>query len=240
MDRSKLNLVAANPAELKELLSAINITVPLETEGRKKEHRERYMMARLLATLSGSGSLKFPVLLDHRERPDFALQIADRRVGVECVEAVPEQWAEIQTFREENFPDAWISPPMFRPGDKALSRKRQTEIAKGERLGPPWVGQMAQKQWIAAIESFVAQKTKKLRAGNYNEFDENWLLIQDEWPVPLYGRKEREEAASSCKQKLGELLMSPAFANIFITNSKWLIHIAPNRVETMSIYDLWD
>lgn len=239
MDRPKLNLAATSPAELNELLSAIDITVPLQTEGRKNEHREQYMMARLLSTLSSSSVLKFPLKLDHQDRPDFALQIADQKIGVECVEAVPEEWAQIQAIREQDFPDYWISPPKLRPGEKTLTLEKKIEHAKGERTGPPWVGKMAQKQWIAAMEFFVSQKTRKLRSGNYSEFNENWLLIQDEWPVPLYGQQERAEAASIFSHKLADLLMPPAFANIFIGNSKWLIHIAQGQVEMMSMRDLW-
>lgn len=239
MNSAHLNLHAQSPRELISLLSALDITVPLQTEGRTTAHRERYMMARLLSTLSGSPLLRFPLRVGHRDGPDFAVQFGEQKVGVECVEAVPEEWAQILAIRDKDFPEAMIFLPMFPSQGKAFTMKQRLDIARGERTGPPWVGKMAHRQWADAMVQVVSQKTQKLRSGKYNEFSESWLLIQDEWPLPIHNQEEYEEAATLCAEKLAELLRPPAFTHLFVGNSRWLIHLAPKPIEVLAMRDLW-
>ena len=89
--RPNLTLSAVSPADLLAQLRAIDITVPLVTEGRTKEHREQYMMARFLATAARTQRLIFPLDVVHGEKPDFLLRLADAEIGAECVEAIPEE-----------------------------------------------------------------------------------------------------------------------------------------------------
>ena len=126
MDAPRLKLSAETPAELLSKLAEVEISVPLQTEGRSNEHRERYMTARLLATLADSSHLVFPLTLEHREKPDFSLNFPDRAIGIECVEAIPEEWAQIQAIRERDFPDTMIMLPMLKPS--------QTTYTMTERL----------------------------------------------------------------------------------------------------------
>jgi hypothetical protein len=72
-------------------------------------------MARILATLVDSEELRYPLKLLHREKPDFELQIAGQSIGVECVEAVAEEWKKITAMRDRGSPDALIFTPMLRP-----------------------------------------------------------------------------------------------------------------------------
>lgn len=239
MDAPRLNLNAETPAELLSKLGEVDISVPLRTEGRSNGHRERYMAARLLATLADSSHLVFPLTLEHREKPDFSLSFPDCTIGIECVEAVPKEWAQIQAIRERDFPNTMIMLPMLKPGQATYTMTERLEIARGERDGPPWVGTMALRQWAEAQSHFIEQKTLKLRANGYSDYTDNWLLIQDEWPVPLFGEQERREASELCVEMIAPLLSLPAFSHIFVGSSSWLIRLAPSPVRLWSTRDLW-
>lgn len=197
------------------------------------------MVARLLATLAETNQLSFPLQIEHREKPDFALHLPDGSIGIECVEAVSEEWAQIRAIRERDFPDAMIFLPMLSPGQKKFSIKERVAIARGEMAGPPWVGNMAERQWAEAHVHFIAEKTAKLRRGNYSDFKRNWLLIQDEWAVPVYRLEERQEAAKLCAANIEHLLEPPSFSHIFVGNSSWLIRLAPGPVEVFAVRKLW-
>lgn len=239
MNAPRLHIDAASQLELLNLLAAIDIQVPLRTEGRTNSHRERYMVARLLATIAESDQISFPLRLEHREKPDFALHLQTGSIGIECVEAVSSEWAQIDAIREQDFPDAMIMLPMLKPGQKSFTLEERVAIAKGERAGPPWVGNMAEHQWAEALSYFIEQKTAKLRAGNYADFQKNWLLIQDEWRVPVYGVGERMKAAKLCAERISHFLQPPSFNAIFICSSKWLMRLAPGPVQVELIRDLW-
>jgi hypothetical protein len=96
--------------------------------------------------------------------------------------------------------------------------------------GPPWVGDMAERQWADAIAFFIDDKTRKLRTGNYSAFSQHWLLIQDEWRVPMYRENEKLKAAQQCRQAVAPLLSEQAFGRIYISSSKWLIRLHPGPV----------
>lgn len=198
------------------------------------------MAARLLATIADSNAVAFPLRLEHREKPDFALHLPTRSVGIECVEAVSEEWAQIDAIRERDFPDALIMLPMLKPGQKRFALEERIAIAKGKKAGPPWAGNMAERHWAQALAYFIEQKTMKLRAGNYTDFSENWLLIQDEWRVPVYRQEERLEAAELCVSQISHLLQPPAFSFIFVGSSKWLLRLAPGPVQINLMRDLWN
>lgn len=239
MDAPRLNLRAESTADLLKQLEEIDITVPLHDEGRTASHRERYMAARLLSTLAQTDLISYPLCLEHREKPDFALFLLDRAIGIECVEATHTEWAQIQAIRETDFPDKLIFLPMLKAGETTFSTDERVQIARGDSAGPPWVGSMAERQWADAIAHFIARKTEKLRKGNYSEFAENWLLIQDEWPVPLYRPEERMEAAKMCLANIHPQFQPPCFSHIFVGNSSWLLHIQAHGVEMNPMRDLW-
>jgi hypothetical protein len=60
---------AETTEDLKRILAAIDVTVPRRSEGRTKEHVERYAAVRLLATIA-PGRLEFPMRLTHRNPPE--------------------------------------------------------------------------------------------------------------------------------------------------------------------------
>lgn len=197
------------------------------------------MAARLLSTLAETGLLSYPLRIQHREKPDFGLFSAGGAIGIECVEAIPQEWAQIQAVRAKDFPQALIFLPMLRPGETKFTIQERLEVARGERAGPPWVGNMAERQWAQAVAHFIGIKTRKLRKCDYADFDSNWLLIQDEWPVPLHDEDERMEAAFLCAALARSYLEGHCFAHIFVGSSRSLVHLHPGGPKAYEMRDLW-
>jgi hypothetical protein len=236
----RLNLTAQTPSELLAKLAATDITVPFRTEGRTASHGEAYMAARLLASLAETVEITYPLKLIHREKPDFALEMDGKTIGVECTEAVSKEWAQIDAIRERDFPESLIMLPMLKPGIKKFSLQERIAIAKGEFAGTPWVGGMAKRQWAEAQAYFIGEKTKKLRAGNYSDHAEVWLAVQDEWRVPMYGQEHTQTAAQMCLELLRPMLATPSFTRIYVSNSNWLVRLHPGPVEVRPICRLWN
>lgn len=239
MTTPHLNLAAIDAADLIETLSRIDIRVPPQNSGRTAAHRERYMAARLLATLASTGALSFPLRLVHREKPDFALHGLTGALGIECVEAIHEEWAQIQAIRERDFPEKPIFLPRLKPGRESLSITERVEFASGERMGCGWGGNSPEIEWAEAIAHVVNEKTKKLRNGNYSEFNRCWLLIQDEWPVPVHSYEDYVEASNRCGELMSKFELGSDFERVYAANSRWLVQLVPAPIRVQPVRDLW-
>ena len=238
--RPNLTLSATSPDDLHAQLRAIDIAVPLVSEGRTKEHREQYMMARLLATMAKAGQLEFPLDLVHGEKPDFTLSLAGFELGAECVEAVPPEHYHIEDIRERLYPGAMNFGQKFEPGEQNFTSDEKHEIASGERAGPPWMPAAMRRNWVASMEYVIAGKTAKLRKGNYAASATNWLLVQDEWPNALhfYPQKVRE-AAGELLVRLEPFFSLPAFQSIFIASGNKLLCFQKGQLYVEEICNLW-
>lgn len=241
MSLPELSLSAETPTDLLSQLRNINITVPSITKDRSNRARERYVMARFLATKAESELVCYPLTIKHRDKPDFALHHQNGEVGVECVEAVPDEWYRIQEIQDRDFPGALTFGQHFRPGkhERVFTDEERIEVANGSRTGYPWVGNLAEKQWAEAMEFFIESKTEKLRSGNYSEFQNMWLLIQDEWRVPMHSEEEVREGAKMCLTRISKFLTPPCFSTIYICCRGWLLSFENGHFTMEPIRDLW-
>jgi len=239
MKRQALSIKAESAPDLRKQLAAHDITVPHITEGRTAQHRETYTVARFLASFAEDPLLRYPIRVEHRDKPDFVVTLADRRVGIECVEAVPEEWYEISAIRERHFPEALVFGQIFHPGQKRFSKEEKWAIASGERKGPPWAGDMAERSWAEAMEYFVKQKTAKLRAGNYREFQDVWLLVQDEWRAPVYHSDELTLAVSLAAARIAPLLVAPSYSRVIVCRNSTIVTFTEAGTALTPVVDLW-
>lgn len=239
MQQSTLSLEADSATTLRRLLAARDIRVPHITEGRTAQHREAYTLARFLASFAENRLLSYPLRIEHRDKPDFVVSFQNRRVGIECVEAVPEEWYEISAIRERHFPEAWVFGQIFYPGQKRFTKEEKWAIASGEKKGPPWAGDMAERSWAEAMEYFVMQKTVKLRAGNYQEFSNMWLLVQDEWRAPVFYPEELALAVNLTKLRLAPLFVPPAYSRVIVCRNNVIVTFTEHGTTFTPIVDLW-
>lgn len=235
---SHLNLTADSAAELIKLLGGGDIKVPAVTGGRKVVHRERYVMAHLLAT-KAEDLFSYPISVVHREKPDFAINQGGVSIGVECVEAVPEEWYEIQAIKERKFPNSRGSFNKYTPGQRSLTKAEKEESAAGRGASYPWMGDAPEKEWAAAMAYFINAKTKKLRVGNYSDFQENWLLIQDEWRVPVYDADDLSRAVEFLLPLMEGAWVLPCFDRIFVKANRWMLSFTPGGYKMEATRNLW-
>jgi hypothetical protein len=177
-------IAASAKSDLLSQLSKLDIRVPLRTEGRKSEHSERWSACRLLATLAEAGDLKYPLRLEHRDRPDFLLSVSDRSIGIECTEAVPANWAWANARNEEKQYDSIMPLQQFAPGEPLMTPGEIDEIARGVSCGDGWAGRAPERQWADAMFHFADAKARKIAAPDFTRYEQNWVLIYDNWPLP--------------------------------------------------------
>jgi hypothetical protein len=230
-----LKLVANNARQLVEQLGALDITVPLVSEGRTKEHRERYTMARFLAAVAESDLISYPIEIVQGDKPDFTLYFCGSTVGAECVEAVPQELYEIEALRERLYPDVVNFGHHFTPGKSVFTHQEKHEIARGESTGTVWMPESSRKNWTEALTHFVQQKRTKAVNGNYGSHASLWLLVHDEWPTALrfYPQQVRDAAHA-----LAPELRTDPFALVFVATGDQLLCFQSGSVAVRPIPQL--
>lgn len=211
---------AETKAELATLLSEVNVAVPRRSEGRTKEHTERYCMARLLAAIE-TDRLEFPLQLNHHDRPDFLISMPGIRIGVEHTEVIPENVAHASFLRDKGHgPEVYFTPHATISEPKKTGAELISEI-EADEMGVGWCGDSFERNWAVAMLHFIQRKEAKALADGFERFDQNWLLLYDSWPGPNLNFNK----AVSYLKRLLEAGKIHAFDSIFIIHTQEICEI---------------
>lgn len=226
---------ADSSQELLNILGQMDISVPLRTEGRTDEHCERWSICRFLASFADSALLQFPLTLVHRDRPDFLLEMGQSAVGIEVTEAVPENAAAIDAYRENKEVDGPFFLKRHLPGDSRLSGVDLRRKACANDPGDGWVGDSVEHEWAAVIKWFVERKVERSHQPNFDQFERNWLLIYDNWPLPAL---DQDRAVKKLSESVAAEEYGP-FDNVLIESSKQIWILTRDGHYSRPIQDLW-
>lgn len=223
---------------LRETLRAIDITVPLRTEGRKTAHTESWVICRLLSTLARHGRLSFPVSVTHRDKPDFLLMQGLLQVGIEATEAISEQYAAFSALAEREFPNVLLDPGHFRWNSPRKTVEEMREILrKGRLTAPPWVGDRPEEEWALYMESIVRTKLSKLKRSDFAKLPENWLAIYNNLPIPnVHLQKASQRVLPKIADIWGD---TPSFQRIYVEHGPVILEIRERDTAHLVLEDLW-
>ena len=229
-------LVANSESELKSVLRSIDISVPRRSEGRTKEHTERYAIAHMLSALLGKGQLSYPLDLIQRERPDFLLKANGVEIGIEHSEAVPQNEAHKTVLRDKvDGPEVhFISH--HQPGESKRPAKELIEEIQSNHSGTGWAGDSVEREWSEAMLHFVKGKNETLAKEGFEKFKQNWLLIYDNWSLPDL---DREKAAQLLLPKIIESNCFANFDSVYIITGNLVCEFSNTGIVQNEINDLW-
>jgi hypothetical protein len=185
-----VSITTENADELVTALAAIDISVPLRTEGRTTDHCERWSMCRLLASIAKSEYLNYPTAAVHRDRPDFHIKHGSMETGVEVTEVIPENDAAIDAYREHNDIEGPFFIKRHKPGEARVNGAALRSAAASDAPGDGWVGDSVEREWVVAMRAFISAKVEKAMKPGFQLFPENWLLMYDNWSLPAVDRVE--------------------------------------------------
>jgi hypothetical protein len=159
----KIEISAKDRIDLMDKLAAVDISVPLRTQGRRKDHCERWAICRWLSTYP---NFSFPIQLTHRDKPDFFLETSDLEIGIEHTEAIPEDYAHASVISERLDNDILPDMSHFKWGQK----KKKDEIYKianmTELTGPGWKGDTPEMEWAQAAFEIIQNKINTFEVNN--------------------------------------------------------------------------
>jgi hypothetical protein len=208
----ELILRADKADEFRVRLGGLEIDVPARSEGRTTHQVERYSVAHLLITLPVE-RISFPLMLTHRDRPDFLLEMPSGDLGIEHTEAVPENIANAQAMRERGLgPDVYCIP-RARPGEPRKTADQLRCEIEADEPGDGWYGNAPKREWAEAMAHYVKAKLPKAMEDGFTRYPENWLVVYDNWPLPPFNYSN---AAPFLVQHLNELGAFSVFDAIFV------------------------
>ena len=182
--QSKVILHSKGIADFRGHVRSLSGVVPARGKGRTADHTELYSLALLLGNPVIESELSFPVEVIHRDRPDFLVRMPNREIGIEHVEAVSQNEAMIASLREEGYGPECHFIRRSVPGEPVLTREQAIQEIEADKPGPAWCGDSPEREWAEAMAYFVKQKLERMRKPGFKTFDENWLLVYDNWRVP--------------------------------------------------------
>lgn len=253
-------LSARSYRELLEVLSPLDLHVPArgdKADKRQTQHTEHWSICRFLATYGNTRFVRYPMVVEKRERPDFRLNSQGLEVDIEVTEAVSEDMARIDAMRNLMDEDVALDVSLFRPGMPRRTTQELREILDQSRMvgadpdseshddfdpvssrlmGPGWAGDGVERDWADVMSGVVAAKTGSARKPGYAHFDQMWLLIYDNWSFPTLNISR---AKDYLLPKLAPLWPTVVFKHIFIEHSDKFVHVSPLAYEARDLNDLW-
>ncbi len=212
-------LLSANSAEdLQRELSRIDLTVSPRSMGRTTAQTESFSIAHLLSSLPAK-DLRFPLTLEHRDRPDFVLVSHGTSIGIELTEAVAENLARSSALREQGVGPSTYLLRRATPGEPARSSATLKQEILQDIPGRPWEGDEPEREWAAAMAHFAASKVAKAAKPGFARYEQNWLLIYDNWSLPAV---DLEHASGLLLAELLAANISSTFDRVFVLGSKCL------------------
>jgi len=235
-----LNISSApNSNDLFAALRCVDISVPARIDGRTTDHTETWTIARLLSTLAKADRLAFPLSVIHRDRPDSLVESGDAKIGVEITEAISQQYASYCALAEREFPDVFLEPAHFRWGAPSMTVEQMRTLLRQSQLSSAgWAGDRPEQEWALFIQGVVDTKLAKLGRADYAKFDQNWLAVYDNLPLPNI---HLAKAITFLRPLLQDRwYQTPSFDVLFIEHGPVVARITAEDSEHLILNDLWE
>lgn len=172
-----------NLLEVTTYLNSIDISVPSRSKGRTIIHTEMYSIVTFLLQFKNDIFVDFPVELIHKDKPDYRIFTANKSIGIEITESIPEQKARASVLLSKYFPKGSILQPKFfgwnapkRTNDEIIEIIKKSNLCL---IGDGFSGESIEVNWMQGIYGCIKNKTQKLNKKGFHKFDKNWLLIYD-------------------------------------------------------------
>jgi hypothetical protein len=196
------------------------------------------MMFRGLATWAEEDILSYPLELFHQDKPDFLLCYDGHKVGIECVEAVSQEWAATDALMESDGKHVSLFEYNFKEGTPSRTPSERRSIIQDRPRGSGWGNDGMERDWALGIYKRVSDKTNDLRQPGFQRYDENLLLMWSNLPGII------RDIRTGMKYLMPKLRCYWSSENryhkLLIDIHKNLVEIRPEQWKVYPIPNLWN
>jgi len=249
--RFRMQMKADSRTDLERIFKEALSSVPARGQGRNKLHTEPWVAFHSLHALAVSSQICFPITLTRRDKPDYHLHTSDGSIGIEITEAVPESYARAIAIANCEFPDLPIlSRALLNLSDDATNAQIREAIedckalldepddATNARIREPitdsrsnrgWPGGSIEDYWFQFMLRRLEVKRATASQPGFKLFDENWLLIYDNLPLPPIDFR-----SAAARLAAPEVSLSP-FSQLLVLKS---MHLFVIRSSGLAVFDV--
>lgn len=178
-NNQSFDLCLKNKSELVNYLCKLN---PFESNDKvDKETLDCSIYALILMEYFQISSIN----ITKTESPDFKFKYNDITIGVEHTKGTDPFYKAALNGLSKEPEGTVIVMSKFKPSNGLGARTwKNGYVRPGEDLsGEPWYGDEQEDYWAEYISKAISKKMELLNSGNYQVFDKNVLLIEDETPI---------------------------------------------------------
>ncbi len=180
--------ISNTPEQLLDVVRSTYVKVPSQLKDRNRENQrqtESWVFGSFLREIAKNQDLlSYPLSVCPGERPDVVLATGSQKIGVEITECVHEDDKRVQDKMEREGIDGPTFFPEYRVGEKR-SNVEIEDIANNRHPKYPYMGDSLEENWMEAMICLTRKKALKFNLPQFSKYDNNWLLIHDNWsPYP--------------------------------------------------------
>ena len=208
-------------SDLESRIDRLKTEVPLRAQNSSSGDREQWQIQRLLTALFRTRQLPVPVRLYKRDAPDFLLETASERIGIETTEAINPDYVRAQMHPAAQEDGAIIDPSLYKWGTQGRPKWQIREEAGRKQLsGCGWVGDSVEREFIKSIIDVVRRKSVKLHS-HYKIYDSNRLLVYHNLPSPAINI---EDARMYATKSLEDYWDQSSFDTVYVLKYNWMLY----------------
>ncbi|MFN3461924.1 MAG: hypothetical protein ACK4ZN_13010 [Oceanibaculum sp.] len=222
-------------SDLFDALRKMDSPVLPRTKGRETKYTEKWVIRRLFATLASEGEVFYPLSITLRDKPDCLADMAGTKIGIEITEAITKQRAWFEALAENECPELNIlEVGHFGSDAPKRSRDQMRDLLRQSQLtSDGFAGDRPEQEWATFIASIMDAKLKKLAADGFEKFDQNWLAIYDNLPLPHINL---DKAIGMLRSIIGDYWNAfPCFDKIFIEHNNVLIRLSADSSDQFAL-----
>ena len=179
------------------------------------------------------------------EKPDFIITSAGKKTGIEITRAVSQEYVRAQKLHVSECLSSWIDLTHLKDGETRRSKKEI--LASIMNLSSQWKRtEKSTLEWKDKIAKALKSKRKKYNQSDYQIFDENWLLIRDDPPLPALDLMEGRARRNLQALFLESSGVARDFDIVFVHSGQYLfrwhkgeLHLANTElVRTLRLFNL--
>jgi hypothetical protein len=139
---------------------------------------------------------------------------------------------------EREYPGSFHEPAHFRHGAPPRTNEQMRELLRQTRLtSSGWSGDEPEREFALFVRDAIDRKLSLLRKAHFEKFDQNWLLVYDNAPLPAL---DLESALAHLHSLLGDRLsQQPCFDTVFIEHGDKVVRVTKEGLEVLPVNNLW-
>ena len=156
---------------------------------------------------------------------------------MEITEAIPQQYAAYCALAERES-GVLLEPAHFRwDSPQRTVKEMRTLLRQTQLTSEGWVGDHPEKEWALFMQSTVHTKLGKLMRRDFMKFEQNWLSIYDNLPMPNINLSDAIDFLRPLLEDRWS--RAPAFDTLFVEHGPVIVRITAKGADHLLLKNLW-